>query len=337
MIFGRMTRQAWLGVLSLAVTVVLSEFLLEKLAPVYTTGIQEAYRYDKELGITLRESVTLRRVTDHLEEIHTNRYGTADFHDDYTGFGGLIFALGDSYTQGTGLQYDQSYPAQLDLMINQDSTGGYTKRLAVVNLGLAAFGAEQSLLVMERYARTLGKPSACLYFGSDNGYEDDLLFQSGARHRHVVYGSPRWGRLVPFMIWLGQRQIVLRTKLGLMNRRDEKLDREAASQSPATIAKADSSAAELEWPAISRIVDACRARGATVVLAWTKEESPGSYEWLRAKATASSIPFNDWYPRVAAVRNTMPALPMFNPHSAGHYRGWVAREIAAGFLDQLSR
>jgi hypothetical protein len=72
------------------------------------------------------------------------------------------------------------------------------------------------------------------------------------------------------------------------------------------------------------------------VLAWAAPPEPGgSYEWLAARAKADSIQFNDWYPRVAAVRAAMPSLEMGNPHSAGHYRGWVNGEIAAGFREHL--
>lgn len=326
---------------SVAVGLLLAESALRFVAPVYTSGIQGAYRYDPELGVTLRKSVHLFRETDHLEEVRTNRYGTADFHDDYGGYDGLIFALGDSYTQGTGLPADESYPVQLDLTINRSQDGRYKKRYAVVNLGLAAFGGEQSFLVLERYSRILGKPVACLYLGTDNDYDDDLMFRSGARHRHIVYGSPTWGNLAPALIWVGNLQLVLRVKLLLAGRRLAKIRAAAesdAAQSGPGKPREKKSVAELEWPVIARIAKSCRSMQAEIILAWsTSPKASNSYEWLQSKASASSIPFNDWYPRVVSVTEAMPSLETANPHSAGHYRGWVAREIALGFDAKLHR
>jgi hypothetical protein len=328
-----------------------AEVALRWAAPIYTAGNQRAYKYDPVLGVRLRESLRLYRRTDHLDEIFSNRYGTANANDDFTGYAGLIFALGDSYTQGTGLPADQSYPAQLELMLNEDSSGLYHKRLAVVNLGLAAYGGEQSLLVLDRYARMLKNPTACLYLGSENDFDDDLLFKGGARHHHIVYGSPRYGALTPALIWLGNLQLVLRVKLAVASRRTaafrSRVTRDEPA-SPTTFIAPDSSrklaapgaksVAELEWPVIQKLIEACRARGAPTVVGWSGlPAASGSYEWLRSKAAADSLSFNDWYRRVESVRAAVPALPIANPHSGGHYRGWVAREIAAGFRDQLLR
>jgi len=340
--------------IALALALLLAELALRFFAPIYTAGIQQAYEYDPTLGVRLRKSVHEFRLTDHLEEIRSNRIGTADFRDDYSGYDDLIFALGDSYTQGTGLAADQSYPIQLDLLLNRDSAGRYQKRIAVINLGLAAFGAEQSLLALKVYARAIGKPAACLYLGSENDFDDDLLFRSGHRHRHVVHGSPTWGRFAPALMRIGNLQLVLRVKLLVASRRHESLRRDGAArssrQSPANFylqPGADAapsprstrhrSVAEQQWPAIQSIVDACRARGARVVVAWSAiPGTTGSYEWLKTKADQSSIPFNDWYPHVASIRTAMPALPLANPHSGGHYRGWVNTEIARGFAASLA-
>jgi hypothetical protein len=62
-----------------------------------------------------------------------------------------------------------------------------------------------------------------------------------------------------------------------------------------------------------------------------------SYDWLKANAASRGIPFNDWYPRVSSTLAAIPALPLGNPHSGGHYRGWVAAQIAEGFLAEIGR
>ncbi len=341
------------ALLSAGLAVGAAEGVLGLVSPVYSVGIQQAYQYDPDLGVRLRDGVRLYRITDHQEEIVSNSLGTANPQRDFAGYTRLLFALGDSYTQGTGLPADQSYPMQLDLLLNRDAGGFYRKNYGIVNLGLAAYGGQQSLLALERYARKVGGPAACLYLGSDNDYDDDLLFRNGDRHRHVVYGSPKWGPLAPALIWLGNRQLVLRIKLIIASRRlaalrSKSLGAPAKQPHSATREITDAPAArkfvprlrnvaELEWPVIEQIVNACRRQGAEVVLAWSAlPGTSGSYEWLRAKAAGSSIAFNDWFPRVASVSAAFPALSLTNPHSGGHYRGWVAGKIAEGFVEALA-
>ena len=360
-----MLRGAAIVILSTIIAIACVEAVLRAAFPVFTTGIQTSYQYDDELGIRLRDNTHRFRVTDHQEEIVSNSLGTANFEREFASYSQIIFALGDSYTQGTGLAADQSYPFQLGLTLNQDSSGSYLKRYGVVNLGLAAFGGEQSLIVLKRYSERLGGPVACLYLGSENDFDDDLLFKSGGRHRHVVNGSPRYGRLVPILLWVGNLQLALRVKTLVASHRLADLRARAqATQAPAALgaggpaepqAKSNHdvvnfdspsthqrprlsarSVAELEWPVISRIVAECRARGAQTILAWSATPVQSeSYPWLRDRARENGLPFNDWYPRVQQVREAIPSLPLQNPHSGGHYRGWVAHEIAEGFASGL--
>ena len=337
----RRRRTFFLFIVALVVAAAAAESALFLVAPLRTTGIQQSYQYDSILGVRLADSVHLFRTTDHQEEVRSNRYGSANFDDDFTGYKQLVFALGDSYTQGTGTPADQSYALQLEILLNQDTTGVYQKVYGVVNLGLAAYGARQSLLVLQRYSRLLGRPSICLYLGSDNDYDDDLMFANGDRHRHVVKGSPRWGDSVPLLTWLGNRQIFLRFKVLLAQRHQIALRRkahEAAAPSSNTVVSPTKTPAELSWPAIQAIVRACTAQSAAVVLAWSKPpRTSGSYEWLAKKATESGIAFNDWYARVSSVTASIPSLPVNNTHSGGHYRGWVSGQIAAGFKAEIMR
>ena len=122
------------------VSLTVAELTLRLFAPLYHPGIWESYQYDQELGYRLRPGIHMFEAKDFQEEIRTNRLGTVNFQERFDGYGSLIFALGDSYTQGTGLPADVAYPFQLDLILNQDAKGQYAKRYGVVNLGLAAFG-----------------------------------------------------------------------------------------------------------------------------------------------------------------------------------------------------
>ncbi len=306
----------------------LAELALRTFNPLYLMGNDAAYEYDPELGVRLKPGVHLFRVTDYEDEVRTSPSGAVGFQDDFRGYPALVFALGDSYTQGTGLPADAAYPFQLDLMLNRDASGLYAKRFGVVNLGLAAFGGEQSLRTLQRFAAQLGKPAYVLYLGSENDYDDDLLWKSGHRHRHLIDGSPYWGR------WLGPVRWALRTEIGkrlkvvagALRRTDAGATTEAAGD-------AGPSTAELEGPVLERIVTACKELGATPIVSWA-QVSP-SYQWLRAWAGARGVAFADWAPAVAAVEAAMPAVPVDNHHSAGHHRGWVLRAFAEAYAKQI--
>lgn len=97
---------------------------------------------------------------------------------------------------------DASYPFQLDLLLNEQASGVYRKEYGVVNLGIAAVGGEQELLIAEHWRVLIGAPSFILYLGCDNDYDDDALFRGGYRHHHIVIDSPYWG-------WMARPMLIL--------------------------------------------------------------------------------------------------------------------------------
>ncbi len=126
---------------SFALAVVVAEFLMGRYRPSYDVGIPESYVYDEELAFALRPGAHLYRTTDFQQESRTNALGTSNFQESFEGYERLVFAVGDSHTQGTGVAADQSYPFQLDLTLNRDDEGLYARRYAVANLGVAGYGA----------------------------------------------------------------------------------------------------------------------------------------------------------------------------------------------------
>jgi hypothetical protein len=301
--------------------------------PFLPVGVRRAFEYDPDMGYRLKSSLNLTRLTDHLAEVHTNRLGTANYQEDFEGYPALVFAVGDSYTMGTGLPPDASYPFQLDLILNRDEKGLYRKRYGVVNLGVSGTGAEQHLRQLRRYASRLGKPAIVLYLGCDNDFMDDLLFRNGSRHTYGVEGNPHYG---PFL-WL--RQAMGWTDLGqrLLYRwsaaRDRRLLRQALGVenwrlSPRPIA-------ELQAPMLEKIAAATRDQGARLVVSWA--DANESYPLLKSWAAAKNISFADWKPAMDSVQHTMPALPHWNPHSGIHYRTWVNRLIAEAYAREIER
>jgi hypothetical protein len=168
-----------------------------------------------------------------------------------------------------------------------------------------------------------------LYLGCDNDHEDDLLFASGYRHKHLVDGSPYWGPLLRPMQWLtNDLQIGLRAKLLLSDVRRDRINASVGTQSPV---------AEIERSVIERLKIYAADHHSLLIVGWSTEGD--SYDWLRSWAAENDVSFADWAPRVDSVTAAIPELPTENPHSSGHHRGWVntiiAQEYAAAIKARL--
>ena len=316
----RMFKKFSLFFVSALICAFLLEIVLRTFFPVYTTSPLRAYQYDPDLGVRLRPGIHLLETTDFQQEAQVNSLGTVNFQEKFDDYKTLVFAVGDSFTQGTGLPSDMSYPAQLDLFLNEDQAGFYKKEYGVVNLGLAAYGGEQNLIALQHWSATIGKPSYILYLGCDNDYEDDLEFKSGYRHNHIVDGSPKWGVFVRPLQWLtNDLQIGLRLKLAIQQVRRARIDSEANSAE-------DKSVAELEGPVFEKLNAFAKNSGANLIVSWSDQGK--SYDWLREWANHNQVTFADWRPKASSVNAAIPDLPIDNPHSGGHHRGWVNKVIA---------
>jgi hypothetical protein len=320
-------------VLSTLFTVLVIEIILRTVAPVYPIGTLKAFEYDPELGFRLRPGIHFFKTTDHQEELKVNQLGTVNFQENFAGYKTLVFALGDSYTQGSGVPADMSYPFQLDLILNQDSQGLYQREFAVVNLGMPGVGGEQELIALRRSTNSIGRPDVLLYLGTENDHEDDLLFKGGYMHRHIVQGSPRWGRMVTPMQWLTEDfQIGLRAKIAVSTQRRKLLIQTPKTEDTHSSGK-PLSAAEQESPILEQLLAYSKERGVLLVVSWSSEGD--SYDWLRSWANTNGVSFADWVPKVESVEAAIPMLPRINWHSGGHYRGWVYHVIAGEFARQV--
>ncbi len=317
---------------ALFVTLCAAEIALRLFAPLYQANDPAAYIYDAELGYRLREGYYSLQTTDFQQEIRTNKRGTVNFQEDFAAYPKLIFAVGDSYTQGTGLPVDAAYPWQLDLLLNQDDKGLYAPRYGVVNLGIGAYGGEQELLLLQRAAKDLRPPDVILYLGCDNDFDDDQLFLSGYRHRHLVAGSPYWGRWVRPLQWLtNDFQLGIRAKLALGALRRQKVLQSANAESKAVAP----SIAEREAGVLERLAAYAKAHNSLLIVGWANQTD--SYDWLQNWAAQHQIPFADWRVRVKAAQAAVPNLSTHNPHSGGHHRVWVNRLIAEEFARHIPR
>ena len=301
---------------------------LRLFSPRYYPVIPSAYEYDPAMAYRLRPNAHLLATTDFQQESTANPQGAANFQDDFAGYEKLVFAVGDSYTQGIGVPADMSYPAQLDLILNETEQGFYAKKFGVVNLGVAGFGGEQSLLNLQSWATRFGQPAVILYLGCDNDFEDDLAFRSGDRKRTVIAGNPSWGILNNPL-----RLFFEKTHIGLLARasyRQRLRDRGVAEALPNG---AKFPIAELESPILDRLERYAAEHGSLLVVGWSDDGE--SYRWLQAWASQRGIAFADWAPKANVIRQAIPKLPLDNPHSAGHHRGWVNQIIAREFARQI--
>ena len=116
-----------------------------------------------------------------LTGLTTNDGGTRNYANTETlrCYAGVVFSIGDSYTEGVGNLTDESYPFYLDLLLNETG-GGYQKRFAVYNLGLGAYGSIQSARIVNRYITALGRaPDVIVYLCQgkpDSGKELECQF-----------------------------------------------------------------------------------------------------------------------------------------------------------------
>jgi hypothetical protein len=325
------------SILLLVVTTILFlsaiEVFLRVYAPITPVDVPWMYAYDAQTGYRLGASLRIFESVDYQKEIVSNALGTADFREDFDVSQPLVFALGDSYTQGSGIPADMAYPFQLDLTLNLDSSGMYHPRFTVVNLGVFSYGCEQSILRLNEYTRKIDTPAVVLYMGYDNDYADDQSFLAGFRHRFVTKGSPYWPAWVigPLQAVQHNFEIAKRVRMAYHllrgNSREEVLERSMSDTIICVAAR--------EENALSRLLRQCRLYRSQLIMTWIWP-SP-SYGWLKQWAARHEVPFADWMPRVNAVESAIPGLPLENNHSGDHLRGWVNRIIAAEFARQILR
>lgn len=330
--FRTLLKKIVVAAFSSLISLAMVEVTLRSFFPIYQTANASAFEFDPELGTRLKANIHLINVTDFQDEMRTNRFGTANFQESWDQYRNLIVASGDSYTQGTGLPADLSYPSQLDLTLNQDGTGEYAANFGVVNLGVPGYGGEQSLIALKRWwLAAERKPRFILYLGCDNDFDDDLLFKSGYRHRHIIDGNPAWGPFVRPLQWItNDLQIGIRIKMIVGNFRRRSLG--AAGQNSEKFAS-EPSPAESEKAVFEDLVRFAEEGGSTLIISWS--DNSGSYDWVKGWAERRNVAFADWRTPTLAVKQLVPELPLENNHSGGHHRGWVNRLIADAFARKI--
>lgn len=318
------------------------ELLLRYGSPCYFADDYAAYRHSPELGYQLKNSLSLRRSTDYQREIYTNKMGTVNFQDDFSNYKTLIFASGDSFTQGVGVPADASYPFQLDLLLNLKGDA-YYPNYGVVNLGVAGYGTEQALLQIKRYEKKIGAPNYILFLGNETDYQDDRTFRSGGLHRGMLEGNPDYSPLIirPLQWLQYETETGKRVTLFLKSWHTRRWNNKNLSNPQnKTLSKTrDLNSVELQGPVLQKLINLSKELNATLIISWVpsywSKEIPPNYVALQQYAARNNLAFANWYPMVSSVLDKHPNLPAINNHSAGHYRTWINQMIARAFAQQI--
>jgi lysophospholipase L1-like esterase len=329
-----------LGITTLILFIVLEVFL-RIFYPLHYTGYVGAYQYDKDLAVRLKSGIHFLKTTDYQQEIRTNRLGTVNFQESFDSYKKIVYAVGDSYTQGTGLPSDSSYPFQLDLLLNIKN-GSYHPEYAVINLGLASYGGKQSLIVLKRYIELIGPPDYVLYMGAFNDQKDDALFESGYMHKQMVDGNPHFGVFLKQVQWLSNEVEVgkrLKRILAVISREaifkgsDKKVsaDKEQITEDHVV------SVAFKQKKVLDELKRIAQDHNAGLIVSYAGDTSgqEGSYDWMRNWAKENNVNFADWRAMTATLKNKIPELPDTNNHSGGHYRSWVNHMIARSYAEHI--
>ncbi len=261
--------------------------------------------------------------TDYQQELHTNMLRTVNFQEDFSGYQDLIFALGDSYTHGTGLPVDAAYPFQLDLMLNFNN-GVYTKRYGVVNLGHDGIGGKQALCILKKYSACLKNPRFILYQGCDNDYIDDFVYSELAQVMPFS-GNPR---VTGVLQWFVEHSETVATlyKVYFGHYRNQIANHIRFSNRGA-----------LQEPVLNELKALADTLNARLIITWADIYSEDAYYWVRSWAEKHDVLFADWAKGVKSTEHELSGIPLKNHHSAGHYRTWVNYIIARSFEDKIKQ
>ncbi|MCX5888680.1 MAG: SGNH/GDSL hydrolase family protein [Deltaproteobacteria bacterium] len=321
------------------VTLIGIEMVLRAFMPFYFVDNRGVYQYDSELQIVPRKNLHLVRLKDYQEEYVTNKFGTVNYQNDFKKYQYLVFAIGDSYTQGIGLPPDASYPFQLDLLLNLEGNE-YKSKYGIVNLGLGGYGGEQYLLSLKRYIKVFGKPDFILVLGCHNDYEDDLrfkAFQSG-KTINLIEGNPKFAWFFKPLAFLGYdteigKRVLYAIKniqMGSFIRND--LKKSGPKKNDPALPPEVKCPAEREVHIYEEFNKIAQELNAKLIISWANRDE--SYPWLKNWAQSQKISFVDWQPTMDSVRQNF-FVPEGNFHSGGHYRTWVNGIIARGFARNI--
>ena len=92
-----------IALIAFIICFIIVELVLRTFYPIYLAGNINFYEYHEKLGFHPKHGFHFYKTTDFQAEYLTNQYGTINFQDTFDEYNILVFALGDSFTEGAGL------------------------------------------------------------------------------------------------------------------------------------------------------------------------------------------------------------------------------------------
>lgn len=168
-----------LMVFAFLISAVALEFGLSKFAPntktIPSTPFMEPDEYIGWKGIPGKETKYVRgRIVSYIK---INSHGFRDRERTLEKKDGVfrILALGDSFTEGSEVLLEQTYPYILEEKLNSEGS----RKFEVINLGVRAFGTDQEYLTLKHYGLKYHPDFVILNFFIGNDVKDNSLVLQG--------------------------------------------------------------------------------------------------------------------------------------------------------------
>ena len=108
-----------------------------------------------------------------------------------------ILVMGDSVPFGIGVRYEDSFPRQLETLLQERQP---TVRFRTLNMGVPSYNTEQELIQLRSLGLTL-KPDAALLLFSNNDIEPKLWVLNKRRRWHVDLTQRSYAGSLLFVMW----------------------------------------------------------------------------------------------------------------------------------------
>ena len=113
-----------------------------------------------------------------------------------------ILVMGDSVPFGIGVRYEDSYPHQMEVLLNEQFPG---RRFRTLNLGVPSYNTEQELIQLKSLGLSL-KPDAVTLLFSNNDIEPKLWVLDKRRKWYVDFVQRSYAGSLLFVLFRDMRQ-----------------------------------------------------------------------------------------------------------------------------------
>ncbi|OGI44352.1 MAG: hypothetical protein A2150_04835 [Candidatus Muproteobacteria bacterium RBG_16_64_11] len=273
--------------LQIVIVVLLLEIIARAIDPLGVSYYPETARYFDTL--VLEEPIGYRNRPG-LEDVFygvpvkINAYGMRDREVGEKISGEFrLLVLGDSVPFGIGVRYEDSFPHQIEMLLNERYPNA--GRFSALNLGVPSYNTEQELIQFKSLGLTLAPDAVMLLFSANDIEPKRWVLEKRSRWFVDLTQRSYAGSLL-FVLWRGVRSALVATPLAPAH---------ASNALPENtgVALAEYRLDSPRWQAIERslasIHTQLKTRGIPFVL-FTNEELPHIIEMLETVARREGFP-----------------------------------------------